>query len=294
VSVKTRLLASPVGQTAKRVIADQQARRITSSDPTVRSLLTALRAAAPDEGRWAERIEVERRRMRASTEPVVVEITDPDRWRTTIARSRDAHPPVLLDESHVQRTLGEVTRVTSKPPHWGRLLFRLVHRLAPQRCLELGTSVGISGSYLAAGLHTVGSGGRLITLEGQASSAALATRLFAELGLDAQVDVRTGWFDDTLEGALATLGGVDLAFIDGHHEYQPTLNYFAAVEPVTAPGGLLVFDDVSYWDKGMARAWAEVQQHPAVTGSVTIGSVGFAVVRGTPSGHHRIAGLALR
>ena len=55
------------------------------------------------------------------------------------------------------------------PPHEGRLLYHLIRQFRPTRCLELGTSLGLSTAYIAAALTMAGGTGRLVTLEGGAA-----------------------------------------------------------------------------------------------------------------------------
>jgi hypothetical protein len=53
----------------------------------------------------------------------------------------------------------------SKPRNAARLMYLLMREFCPRRVLELGTNVGISSAYQAAGLADNGDGGRLLTLE---------------------------------------------------------------------------------------------------------------------------------
>ena len=163
--------------------------------------------------------------------------------------------------------LEAATDVTARPvasPDQGRLLYRLVVALGPHRCLALGPSAGIPGAYLGAGLEQRGTG-RLVTLEGREAEA--------------------------LPDVLADLGEVHLAVVGGQQAHAPTLAAFAAILERAVPGTVLVLDDVAH--DGVARAWREIREHPRVTGSLTIGPVGFAVVDGVPDAHAELAGLAL-
>jgi predicted O-methyltransferase YrrM len=159
------------------------------------------------------------------------------------------------------RSIGEHARITSVPVRWGRFLYSLTRAMRPDSVVEMGTSVGVSGSYIAAALQDNGNG-RLITLEGNAVAAAAARGTFESLGLAQRVDTRTGAFTETLGPALLDAAPVELMFIDGHHQEDPTLAYFEQVLPHLAPGAILVFDDVE-WSDGMRRAWSRVTQHEA-------------------------------
>ena len=137
----------------------------------------------------------------------------------------------------------------------------------PKTILELGTNIGISSAYLAA------AGGSVTTLEASAARLALAKELHRKLGLR-NVSYVQGLFTDTLQLTLESLPPIDLAFIDGHHLYQPTLDYFAAIREHAARDCLFVFDDVR-WSDGMKRAWAELKPQFEVTAEA--GGMGIAI-----------------
>ncbi|MBA3328421.1 MAG: class I SAM-dependent methyltransferase, partial [Solirubrobacterales bacterium] len=106
--------------------------------------------------------------------------------------------------------------------------------------------------------------------------AALATANLRELGLD-NVEVRVGRFQDELAPALADLGTVGHAFIDGHHDEEATLEYLELIRPHLAPGATVVFDDID-WSDGMRRAWRTVLGDARVDIGVDLGDVGLVVI----------------
>ena len=141
--------------------------------------------------------------------------------------------PGLYDKG---QTIGAVTKV-SKSPRGALLLYQFIREFRPQLVVELGTNVGISAAYQAAALNENANGGRLVTLEASPYRLRLAKSLHAKLGLE-NISYVQGLFSDTLQPALAEHGHqVDLAYIDGHHQYQPTLDYFEALwrYPVRLP-----------------------------------------------------------
>jgi predicted O-methyltransferase YrrM len=288
---RQRVLSSKAGQRAANASSRAIVRTLKPNDDTLAAVVRALRSPSEDEARWVSAIEPIRRRLEASEETLRFPVYDRAWWERAIAASRDPQPPVLHDD-HIARSLGEITRVTSKPPDWGRFLYRVVRELRPERCLELGTSVGMSGSYIAAGL-TSNDRGRLVTIEGEEPSATVARAVFEQIGVAPRVDVRIGRFSDQLASALDELGGADLVFIDGHHQYEPTMAYFATILEAASPGGLLAFDDVTYRLGDMETAWRDIRANPRVTGSLTVGSVGFAVVDGRRTDHRRVRRLTV-
>lgn len=161
----------------------------------------------------------------------------------------------------------------SKPPKPGLMLYLLVRATRPQCVLELGTNVGISASFIAAALKQNGQGGRLVTMESSPYRIKLARDIHTNQGLD-NIDYVQGLFTETLTDTLAALPPVDLAFIDGHHLYQPTLDYFGQIHGASSDDAVFVFDDIR-WSDGMARAWAALQADPRMGVMVDMRSVGF-------------------
>lgn len=223
----------------------------------------------PQEQRWVEELEQLRKRIYESTQEVSISL--PNR------RGIDKTAP-----------LGEIAQLRSKRPEWTHLLFLLTRRLRPARVLELGTCVGISAGYLAAGLHLNGSG-QLVTLEGATALADLARRHLDELGLSERTEVVTGLFRDTLASTLERFHPIDLAFIDGHHDEQATQEYFEELLSVAARPAVVVFDDIA-WSDGMVRAWQVLMEHPSVGQVVDLNRVGICVV-GLDSGLNEWRGL---
>jgi hypothetical protein len=78
-----------------------------------------------------------------------------------------------------QRTIASIARSAAKPKKFGQLLFRMVKMYQPKTILEIGTSLGISTSYLSL----ANPGSNIITLEGAKEVAAIAKNNFTTLGL---------------------------------------------------------------------------------------------------------------
>lgn len=146
----------------------------------------------------------------------------------------------------------DMARTAAMPSGWGEFHFSLLRSIQAEICLELGSNVGISGAYLASAL-ALNKKGLLVTLEGIESFANVASRGFEQLGLS-NVELHTGLFQDTLSGVLQKHEKFDYVFIDGHHQKDPTLEYFDLIKPYLAENAIVVFDDI-YWSKGMKEAW---------------------------------------
>src|ERR1044071_2341676 len=120
-----------------------------------------------------------------------------------------------------ERKIATIAGRSLKPPKFGKLLYRMVKHYHPKTILELGTSLGITTSYLSL----ANSAANVITMEGAPSVAATAKQQFKSLNLG-NIKLIEGDFDFTLPAALYHSPGIDFAFIDGNHRLEPTLDYF--------------------------------------------------------------------
>ena len=154
-------------------------------------------------------------------------------------------------------------------PQYGRFLFRLAKNFHPEVMVELGTSLGISTSYLALGNPK----GQITTIEGCQETANAARRNFEHLGL-ANVRQLTGSFDEVLPGLLQELGNVDLFFIDGNHRKKPSLQYFHQCLQHINDGSVLILDDI-HWSEEMEEAWKEIREHASVTMTIDLFRMGL-------------------
>ncbi|CAN5499902.1 class I SAM-dependent methyltransferase [soil metagenome] len=168
-----------------------------------------------------------------------------------------------------QRIVKAIARSSLKQPKYAQLLFRMVQYYQPKQVLELGTSLGITTAYLASGNVVA----QIYTCEGAPQIAAIAQQHFNGLALK-NIQLITGDFAATLPPLLQTTGTVDFAFIDGNHRKEPTLQYFQQLLNHANANTILVFDDI-HWSAGMEEAWAEIQQHPAVTLTIDLFFIGI-------------------
>jgi predicted O-methyltransferase YrrM len=179
-------------------------------------------------------------------------------------------PPGIYDRG----TIAEACQ-KSKAPKEARLLYALAYEFRPKTVIELGTNVGISSAYLAAGLKDSRSGGRVLTLESSPYRLRLARDLHQQLGLD-NISYQQGLFIDTLAPSLEVTDSIEMAFVDGHHQYQPTLDYFDSIWGRSVDHCLFIFDDIR-WSEGMEKAWSDLRADPRVTIAVDLGSMGICV-----------------
>ena len=123
------------------------------------------------------------------------------------------------------------------PPSDGRLLYDLVLEKKFTRALEIGTSTGHSGIWIAWALSKTG--GKLVTIEIDPRRHQEALANLEAAGLAAYVDARLG---DAHKIVPSLDGPFDFVFSDADKEWYP--NYFTAVWPKVVPGGCFTAHNV--------------------------------------------------
>jgi predicted O-methyltransferase YrrM len=169
--------------------------------------------------------------------------------------------------------VSKIARKSSVNQKSGELLFRLVENFKPGNILELGTALGISTLYLAKAAPEA----RIITIEGCAAKVEVARTNFARLSA-IKIEVCTGRFDTQLPNVLAKMPLLDFVFIDGHHQYRPTIEYVKEILKHSHEETVIVIDDI-HWSKGMEKAWKVIQGMAEVTVTVDLFRMGLVFLR---------------
>ena len=265
-AVTEKIKASPLAMglihQARRQAGKVAVSRHEGRGDAVGAALLAIRGALRDsptaaERPWVDKIERKRAELEQST--TVFEV------------------PKLRDLPATTDTIGRMA-LSSKPPRWAYMLFRLVRELSPVAGLEMGACVGISAAYQAAAMELNGVG-RLTSLEGVPALAKRSADTIDELGLTDRVDFVQGRFVDTLTDALDQGPLLDWAFIDGDHHEDATLQYGSMVLRHCTDRAVIVFDDIA-WSDGMARAWRAICADPRYGTTIDLRRVGIAIPGG--------------
>jgi len=179
-----------------------------------------------------------------------------------------------------KRKVSGIAGSSLKQKKFAQLFFRMVNfyfhqeRLTyPANILELGTSLGITTSYLAS----ANINNNVITMEGAVAVADIAKRIFQCLLLK-NIQIIKGNFDHTLPLIIKQLSTIDFAFIDGNHRKEPTVRYFNEILTKTTEYSIFVFDDI-HWSKEMEEAWEYIKEHSSVTLSIDLFFVGIIFFR---------------
>lgn len=255
------------------------ARLQRDGDPSAAAIGRALAGAiekrtSPEEKAWIERIEGLREELKRSDEVIRTSHVE---WTASDADR----------EKYRVKTLPELATRASKPPKWGLVMLRLVREMRPEHCLEFGTCLGLSAAYQAAALDLNGGAKKFVTLEADSNRARVARRNFEKLGLE-WVDLRLGRFQDTLEPVLEEQEPIHFAFIDGHHQEGPTIEYFGRVADRAGRPAVLLFDDIT-WSDGMKKAWRTIRRDRRVGLAIDLGGVGLCLVGDGDGGRRSVS-----
>ena len=172
---------------------------------------------------------------------------------------------------HLNRMRATERGMMNVAPSEGEYLSNLVKKLNAKRVLEIGTSNGYSGIWLALALRETG--GKLLTLDVDEGRRSLALKNFRATGLDDLIESRLG---DALK-ILPTLDGpFELVFIDA---WKPDYKkYLDLVLPKVSPGGVITAHNIDSHPEETADFLEAIQHYPQLkTELVHVGPGGLSV-----------------
>lgn len=167
------------------------------------------------------------------------------------------------------RKISDIANSSLKKKKFGQLLFRIAKYYHPKTIVELGTSFGISTSYLAS----ADPDSKVFTFEGAKNIAKIARQNFENLRLK-NIELLEGSFEKTLPVVNQKIEKVDLLFVDGNHRKDPTLEYFKFFLKKSTNESIFIFDDI-HWSAEMEEAWKLIQDNDSVTLTVDLFFIGI-------------------
>lgn len=167
------------------------------------------------------------------------------------------------------RKVKAIAASSLKQKKFAQLLYRIAKYYDPKNMIELGTSFGISTSYLASASDS----SNVYTLEGAASIAAIAQQTFDKLDLK-NIELIKGNFNETLPALFKQQDYIDLLFVDGNHRHDATLKYFYEALKKVKVSSIFIFDDI-HWSFEMEEAWDEIKSHESVTLTIDLFFIGI-------------------
>lgn len=171
---------------------------------------------------------------------------------------------------------GQDQRMRAIGPETGQLLNILASSLEAPTILELGTSFGYSGIWLAEAARA--RGGRLVTMELHDYKSVHAQAMSEQAGLAAYVDFKVG---DAVRMIGELPGKVDFVFVDLWKDlYVPSLEAFY---PRLNPGAIVVADNMIRPGSEDVRAYGRaIRAKPGITSVLLPVGTGIEVSRYEP------------
>lgn len=171
-----------------------------------------------------------------------------------------------------KRVVSDIAATSLKNKKYSQLLFRLIKYFKPENVIELGTSFGITTTYMAKA-----SKGTVFTFEGSAAIIKIARETFNITGVF-NVDITEGNFAKTLCAKVDSIGKTGLVFFDGNHRKVPTLEYFELFKNYSNDFSIFIFDDI-HWSKEMEEAWDTIKGDESVTSTIDLFFIGIVFFR---------------
>lgn len=190
------------------------------------------------------------------------------------ARIRDEQR--LGPEAFADRDRGADQRMRAVGPATGRFINILAGSLEAPTILELGTSFGYSGIYLAEAARATG--GRLITMEMHRYKSDFARAMHERAGLSGHVEFLVG---DAVAMIAASKLRFDFVLVDLWKDlYIPCLEAFY---PKLNPGAIIVADNMIRGGSGETKFYAEaIRKLPGIASVMLPVGSGLEVSRYVP------------
>ncbi len=204
--------------------------------------------------RWAAKESIAQLRKELKRDDRTIEVND-----------LGAGSRIMSDSS---RKVKEIAKISGATLDQARRLYLLAEKLEVKNVLELGTNLGLGAVAMASAPSVL----KLISIEGDPSLAEIASQNLAKRALPAEVIV--GSFEEKLGDVLSSMGQVDMAYIDGNHQEEATINYFDQISQHIHAQSVIIIGDI-HWSEGMERAWERIKNKEGVQISIDLFDMGM-------------------
>lgn len=167
------------------------------------------------------------------------------------------------------RVVKDIAASSLKKKKYAQLLFRIAKYYQAKTIVELGTSFGITASYLAS----ANPDSKVFTFEGAKNIANIALQNFEKTELW-NIELCEGNFGKSLSLLNDKAENIDLLFVDGNHRKNATLEYFELFFKKSNEHSIFIFDDI-HWSAEMEEAWKLIQQDDSVTMTIDLFFIGL-------------------
>ena len=192
-----------------------------------------------------------------------------------------------LLSTETKKVVKDLAKAHLKPARIAQIIHQIVLKYKYKNIIELGTSLGITASYIAAAIkeNYPLEETNFTTIEGIHDVRKVALKQFETLELLKHVNSIEGSFNEKLDDVLNNYQSIDVFFVDGNHTYEATMDYFNKALQKAHNDSVFIFDDI-YWSSGMTKAWEEIKQNNNVYQTVDLFFIGLVFFRTEQNRQH--------
>lgn len=162
----------------------------------------------------------------------------------------EEHQDILQGLEETSKDFWNISRETAN------FLNMLIKISKSKNALEIGTSNGYSGIWLASALKETG--GKLTTIEFWEKRLSVAKENFIKCNVDTIITTKQGSALDILESEIKE--ELDFVFVDANKtEY---LKYFELIHPMLKKGGILTADNITSHFEKVKPFLEAIKNHP--------------------------------
>ncbi|HNP17280.1 MAG TPA: class I SAM-dependent methyltransferase [Fulvivirga sp.] len=159
---------------------------------------------------------------------------------------------------------------------WCQFLYFITLKVDSPIFLEIGTNLGISGSYILEAVKHKKEG-KFVTMEGLPQLCEISSKQFSTIIPMAKFDIRQGLYDETFPELLKENIYFNVLFIDGNHKKEPTIEYFEKLKSMVSSPAIFIFDDIN-WSDEMKEAWKIIKKDSDVNYYIDLYEQGVVIV----------------
>ena len=175
-----------------------------------------------------------------------------------------------------QLTVSQICKKASSASIWGQFLFYLIKRQTEPHVLEIGTNLGMSGSYMLHALKNK-QNSYFSTMEGVSDLCEISAQKFKLIDKTKRYEIIEGLYENTFLKIINRGKKYNFFFIDGNHQKEATLSYFFKLKTILSRPSILLFDDIN-WTPDMHQAWLIIKDDLDVLYSIDFFKWGLVII----------------
>jgi predicted O-methyltransferase YrrM len=201
---------------------------------------------------------IEKERTALTKKGGVIEVTD-------FSSKKKGNRPYITEI----RKIRQILKNESCKPEIARIIYHIIQHTESQNILELGTSFGISTSYMAM----ANSKARLTTIEGCYGLSDMANQLFKKFQLN-NINIENGNIDFLLPNILAGLDKLDFVFFDVFRDEATLVEYYKQCSKHAYENTIFVINNI-HDSKEMLSCWNTIKKDEKIQGSIDLFNCGI-------------------